>query len=195
MFQWEGSAWYLYSYPLREMLTSPWTDQKFKETPMLCATNKTTHAFNSILFLPTCIIFLTWTMLGKGLGPNQRNYLVLQNKATLQGESQHVVSFYHSSAVRVLSVSCALFCLSNYAYVSLWFSAAIAKDLWISFGYNLLFYFSLQVFFFFQPQRKPKLGKAGLLSLFSNSPEGKSWYQSHKKMILFFSCSKENPSL
>lgn len=88
--------------------------------------------------------------------------------------------------------------LSNYACMSPWFSAVIAKDLLSSFGYNLLFYFSLQVVvffgFFFQPQRKPKLGKAGLLSLFSNSPEGKSCYQSHKKMILFFSCSKENPS-
>ena len=70
-FQWGGSAWYLYSYPLREMFTSPWID--FRGAKKLkCSTVQIKPPMSLTLFLPVCIIFLICRILEKGLGPNQR---------------------------------------------------------------------------------------------------------------------------
>lgn len=154
---------------------------------MLYSTNKTTHVLNS--FPSNVHYFSDLQDTGKRSGTWSEKE-VLHNTAPLQGKFQHLISSQQLPSLplqcceflSVWSVSYSL-SVSSCACMSLWFSAAIAKSLLISFGYNLLFYFSLAVFS--QSQKKPKLGKAGLVSLFSNLPEGKSWYQSHKKRTPF----------
>ena len=112
--------------------------QKSKEAQRLCSTNKITYVL--ILFLPLCIFFW-FERYWKGLGPNQINSSSMIQ--SLYKESFNISSLpnnsvaSHSSAV---SFSLCDPCPS--------FSAVIARNLLISFGYNLLFYFSLHIFFF-----------------------------------------------
>lgn len=121
---------------------------KSKETHILSSRDKTTMSLT--LFLPMCIIFLIWRLLGKGMKPvfsgNGEMWGTFQQVTTSQQHPtlplQLWASFWDPCPGLHLCMCVPLILCSD------------ARNLVISFGHSRLFYFSLQNFFSFILKRK-----------------------------------------